>query len=188
MSFKEECLKVYDDNSKRYDAEEVKRNNETMIKERTQIIKEFERNFGMPFNEEYLKQEKTEYKTIFFIVMGDIKLLVNFSDWYYPRYHLMVNCNKCGKETTYRHHLNHSFKHDIGRILNEDPKSSYYSRTCRDCKEEEREKKREIREANYTKQAKERNSDLYTKLADVLAEVFRRGGYRDMISDEEIEG
>lgn len=190
MTFKEECLKYYEDAKKRNEIERKKRTEESRRRERIKIVKEFEFCFKRPFKKEYLIEEQNEHGYVLYtIVIDEIRILVNFQGGnnYNGAYYLLVPCHKCGKETTYKNHISSPFLFEIGRILNEDPNSNKKARICGACREEEREENKKIRETNYIKRSKERNSDLYSKLADALAEVFRRGGYRDMISDEEIE-
>lgn len=187
MNFKEECLKLYDDIGKRNETERKKRAEESLRRQRNQILKDFEKHFNRPFKQEYLIEEIDEYGyALFTIVMDEIKIRVLFNgdSGYYGNYYLLVLCHKCGKETTYRNRLNDSFLHNIGRILNENPLVSPYLRVCMDCAEAEKEKNREQRAKRYQKESKERGDDLFSKLADALAEVFRRAGYSEPYKDE----
>jgi len=190
MNFKEECMRSYDEIGKRNAIERKKRTEEARRRERTKIVKDFEFNFKRPFKEEYIVKEQKEYGYgLYTIVLDEVRILVNYQGGtnYNGSYYLLVPCHKCGKETTYKNHISYPFLYNIGKILNEDPNSNNYARICGACHEKEREEGIKTRDSNYIKRSKERNSDLYSKLADALAEVFRRGGYRDMISDEEIE-
>ena len=187
MTFKEECLELYEEIGKRNETERKKRVEESIRRQRNEIIKNFERKFNRPFKKEYLIEEQREYGYVLFtIVLDEIRIRVTFRGdaGYYGDYFLLISCHKCGKETTYRNSLTASFLHNIGRILNEPPTVAPYSRVCMDCAEAEKEKNREQRAKRYQKESKERGDDLFSKLADALAEVFRKAGYREPYKDE----
>ncbi len=188
MTFKEECLELYEEIGKRNETERKKRVEESIRRQRNEIIKNFERKFNRPFKKEYLIEEQGEYGYILFtIVLDEIRIRVIFRGdaGYYGDYFLLISCHKCGKETTYRNSLTASFLHNIGRILNENPSSAPYLRICGECAEAESIRKKELREANYIERSKERNSDLFKSLADALVEVLKRGGYRDLYNEED---
>ena len=189
MTFKEECLQFYEKVGKRNEMERKKRVADTVKRHRNQIIKDFERNFKRPFKEEYLIEEQEEYGYILnTIIIDEIRVRVSFradGSGYYGDYFLLIPCHKCGKETNYKNSLMNPFLHNIGRILNEDPTTSPYARICGECDGKRRDLEKKQRDERYIKNSKERNSDLYSKLADALVEVLRRGGYRDMINDDE---
>lgn len=185
MTFKEECLKDYNETIERGKENILEREMERITREKQKIIGDFERNFNRTFKKEYLKTKLFENGySHFYISIDDLEISVIFQNSRNPAYYLVVHCHKCGEETNYRNNIGYNFLYEIGKILSKPILEDKYNRICRKCREEESDLQKQQREEDYHRRMKERNGDIIKRFADVIADILREGGYSDLYNEE----